>query len=193
MTKEQTQEILVARRIFPITGTINWGLVTDMEKTLFQMCLEDQKKKAYLIIDSGGGDVGSALCGYDFIKSLPFDVECTIVGDCHSATLTLMAGCSVRKATKHSRFLFHAMKFNPDYKSTEDMEEQMKVRLAQHKILFDQCLEVQHIAYTIPKEEILKMRDVGERYDVRLTSDEAKQKGIIHEIVEKFDFFDPIK
>ena len=37
------------------------------------------------------------------------------------------------------------------------------------------------------------MRDVGERYDVRLTTQQALEKGIIHEIVEKFDFFDPAK
>ena len=171
MTKEQTQEALVAKRIFPLTGTINWNLVTDMEKALFQMCLEDQKRKVNLLIDSGGGDAGSALGAYDFIRSLPFDVECTIIGDCHSATLTLMAACSRRKATKHSRFLFHAMRFNPDYKSTEDMEEQMRVRLDQHKIIFNQCMDVQSQAYGISKEEILKMRDVGERYDVRETGE----------------------
>jgi ATP-dependent protease ClpP protease subunit len=193
MTKEQTQEVLIAKRIFPITGRIDYGLVNDMEKALFQMCLSDTGKKVDLIIDSGGGEVTAALSGYDFIKSLPFDVECTIVGDCHSATLTIMAACSRRKATKHSRFLFHAMKFNPDYKSTEDMEEQMKVRLRQHQILFDQCLTVQHEAYGLSREEILKMRDLGEKYDVRLTAEEAKEKKIIHEIVEKFDFFDPVK
>lgn len=189
MTKEQTQEVLIQKRIFPITNRIENGLISEMEKALFQMCLEDQKRTGYLVIDSGGGNVDAALSGYDFIKSLPFDVECTIVGDCHSATLTLMAACSKRYATKHSRFLFHAMKFNPDYKSTEDMEEQMRVRLQQHQIAFNQCLQIQHEAYSIPKEEILKMRDAGERYDVRLTSDEAKEKGIIHEIVEKFNFF----
>lgn len=156
------------------------------------MCLEDQKKTAYLVVDSGGGSVTSALSGYDFIKSLPFPVECTVVGDCHSATLTLMAACAKRKATKHSRFLFHAMAFNPDYLSTEDMREQMEVRLQQHKILFDQCLEVQSTTYGISKEELLRMRDRGERFDVRLTAEEAKGKGIIHEIVEKFDFFDPV-
>ncbi len=53
MTKDQIQEALIAKRIFPITARIDNGLITDMEKALFQMCLEDQKKKAELIIDSG--------------------------------------------------------------------------------------------------------------------------------------------
>lgn len=193
MTKEQIQDALIAKRIFPIATRIESGLVGDMEKALFQMCIEDHKRKASLIIDSGGGDVNAALSGYDFIKSLPFEVECTIVGDCHSATLTLMAACSKRMATKHSRFLFHAMKFNPDYKSTEDMEEQMKVRLRQHNILYEQTLAVQQAAYGISREDLLVMRKVGELYDVRLTADEALEKKIIHGIVEKFDFFDPLK
>lgn len=167
MTKEQTQEAFIAKRIFPITADIQPSLISEMEKALFQMCLEDQKKKAYLIIDSGGGSVNAALSGYDFIKSLPFEVESTIVGDCHSATLTLMAACTRRKATKHSRFLFHAMKFNPDYKSTEDMREQMEVRLKQHNILFEQTLDVQSSVYGISREELVTMRIAGEKYDVR--------------------------
>lgn len=191
MTKEQSMEAFIAKRIFPITKKIENGVIADMENALFQMCLEDPRRKADLVIDSGGGDVTSALSAYDFIKSLPFNVECTIIGDCHSATLTLMAACSKRKATKHSRFLFHAMKFNPDYKSTEDMREQMEVRLRQHEIIFEQTLDVQSNAYGISKEELKKMREAGEKYDVRLTTQEALEKKIIHEIVEKFDFFNP--
>ena len=191
MTKEQSMEAFIAKRIFPITKKIENGVIADMENALFQMCLEDPRRKADLVIDSGGGDVTSALSAYDFIKSLPFNVECTIIGDCHSATLTLMAACSKRKATKHSRFLFHAMKFNPDYKSTEDMREQMEVRLRQHEIIFEQTLDVQSNAYGISKEELKKMREAGEKYDVRLTTQEALEKKIIHEIVEKVDFFNP--
>jgi ATP-dependent protease ClpP protease subunit len=192
MTKEQTNEILIAKRIFPITGRLENGIITEMEKALFQMCLENQKEVANLVIDSGGGNVTCALSGYDFIKSLPFPVDCTIIGDCHSATLTLISACDRRKATKHSRFLFHAMSFNPEYKSTEDMEEQMRIRLGQHKILFEQCLKVQSDAYGISVEELIKMREQGERFDVRLTAQEALEKKIIHEIVEKFDFYRPM-
>lgn len=193
MTKDQQFEVLIARRIFPITARIDNGLITDMERALFHMCLEDQKKKVELIIDSNGGDTFVALSGYDFIKSLPFEVECTIIGDCHSATLTLMAACSKRKATKHSRFLFHAMQSSPTYKSTEDIREQIEVKIQQFTSYFEQALDVQHHAYGIAKDELLKMRKIGEQYDVRLTAQEAKEKGIIHEIVEKFDFFDPVK
>ena len=192
MTREQQLEVLISKRIFPVTSRLENGLISDMEKALFQMCLEDQKQTAYLIIDSGGGDVNAALSGYDFIKSLPFNVECTIIGDCHSATLILMAACSKRKATKHSRFLFHAMNFNSNYKSTEDLQEQMEVRLRQHTILFEQTLDVQSSTYGISKEDLKEMRNMGEKYDVRLTAQEALEKGIIHEIVEKFDFFNPV-
>lgn len=192
MNKEQQWETMISRRIFPINTRIENNLVSDMEKALFQMCLEDQNKKAYLIIDSGGGSVDSALSGHDFIKSLPFPVECTVIGDCHSSSLTLMAACEKRKATKHSRFLFHAMSFNPNYKSTQDMQRQMEVRLRQHTILFDQVINLQMKAYGISKEELVEMRIAGDEYDVRLTAEEALKKGIIHEIVEKFDFFNPL-
>jgi ATP-dependent protease ClpP protease subunit len=32
------------------------------------------------------------------------------------------------------------------------------------------------------------MMELGEKYSIKLTAEEAKEKGIIHEIVEKFDF-----
>jgi len=180
MTDERVQETLVSRRIFPITARIENGLINKMEKALFHMWAEDPIKVAYLVVDSGGG--------YDFIKSLSFPVECTVVGDCHSSMLTLMAACTKRKATKHSRFLFHAMGYSPDFKSTEDIAEQMKVKLEQYRVLFEQVLKLQSAAYNISKEELLKMRESGEKYGVKLTAEEAQRKGIIHEIVEKFDF-----
>lgn len=191
MTKEQILEASIAKRIFPITGRIEKGLISDMEKALFQMCLEDPNKKANILIDSGGGDVGAALSGYDFIKSLPFEVDCTVVGDCHSATLIMMPACHIRRATKHSRFLFHAMRFSHESKSTENLREQMEIRLRQNEITFEQALTIQHEAYGISKKELLKMMSIGEKYDVRLTAEEALKKGVIHEIVEKFDFFNP--
>jgi ATP-dependent protease ClpP protease subunit len=193
MTKEQTQEILIAKRIFPITGKIENGLITDMEKALLQMCLEDQKRKAELIVDSGGGDAAIALSGYDFIKSLPFPVHCTIIGNCHSATLTLIAACERRKATKYSRFLFHAMGYTPVFSLNEDVQEQLRVGFEQSQIILNNCFEVQESAYKISRKELEQMRDVGERYNVRLTAQQALEKGVIHEIVEKFDFFDPAK
>ncbi len=189
MNKDQVNEIFVSRRIFPITGRIENGLISDMERALFQMCLEDQKKTAYLVIDSGGGDVRAALSAYDFIKSLPFPVHCTIIGDCHSAALTLMSACEKRSATKHSRFLFHAMSSSPQLKSTEDYERQVTEMVENHKILFNQTLDVQSNTFGLSREELMKMGDEGERYNIRLTTEQAKEKGIIHEIVEKFEFF----
>ena len=79
MNKDQTLEVLISKRIFPITNKIEYGLINDMEKALFQMCIEDQTKKAELVIDSGGGDAAIALSGFDFIKSLPFPVHCTVI------------------------------------------------------------------------------------------------------------------
>lgn len=193
MEKEELEKALVKKRIFPISGAINTDLILRMERALLEMLLESHTQKANLIIDSWGGDVDSALCGFDIIKSLPFEVHATVVGDCHSAALTLLAACpnEGRKATKHSKFIFHAMKFEPSFKSTEDIEEQMKIRLEQYYIVFNDVMEVQQKAYGISKQELLEMRNNGEKYNIRLTAEQAKEKGIIYEIVEKLNFFTP--
>ena len=39
MTKEQSMEAFIAKRIFPITKKIENGVIADMENALFQMCL----------------------------------------------------------------------------------------------------------------------------------------------------------
>lgn len=50
------------------------------------------------------------------------------------------------------------------------------------------------VAVNYCKEKDLKeMMIEGEKFDIRLTAEEAKQKGVIHEIGEKFDFFDLVK
>ncbi len=193
MNKDQTLEVLISKRIFPITNKIEYGLINDMEKALFQMCIEDQTKKAELVIDSGGGDAAIALSGFDFIKSLPFPVHCTVIGNCHSATLTLISACQKRKATKYSRFLFHAMGFNPTFSLNEDVHEQLRVGFEQSQIILDSCFEVQSKAYNLTRKELEKMRNEGERYNIKLTAQQALEKGVIHEIVEKFDFFDATK
>lgn len=192
MTKEKELELFISKRIFPIIGEINKGLISDLSKALFIMCLEDVTKPIRLTLDSQGGSVSNALAAYDLINGVPCPVECTVIGSCNSAAITVLAACSKRVATKHSRFLFHAMRSGFDIISTRNIEDQVRIGIEQYQIWLDKSLEVQSSAFKISKEEILKMREYGELNDVRLTAEEALEKGVIHKIVEKFDFFSPV-
>ncbi|MBP6904495.1 MAG: ATP-dependent Clp protease proteolytic subunit [Candidatus Pacebacteria bacterium] len=191
MTKELTQELCIAKRICPLTGRIENGMINDAEKLLFQMCLNDEKRPIRVIIDSGGGNVQPALGFYDFIKGLPCEFEATVVGDCHSAALLILAACIKRKATVHSRFLFHAMRTEVSIFSTKDIRKQLDELERKQTILFQQGLAIQSKAFGISESNLQELMVTGNDFDMRLTAQEALEKGVIHEIVEKFDFFNP--
>lgn len=187
MRKDQEVEIYISKRIYPFTGSIDVRQVADTKRILFEMFLKDPKPSAHLFIDCVGGDVAASIALYDFIKGLPFVVNCTVIGDCHSAALIFMAACEKRYATKHSRFLFHAVTYTGSFKSTLDIGEQVKERIAEHKILFEQSLAIQTSVYRINRDELIQMQEFGEKFGHKLTTDEALQKGVIHQVVEKFE------
>lgn len=185
MVKEET---LIARRILSITGNIDSKNVDDIQKSLFQMALSDLKRPAHLVINSGGGSMMPALTIHDTIKGMPFEVEATVIGNCHSAALTILGACSKRRATMTSRFLFHAIRAEETIRSTEDVERQIFEMSRRVKTVFEQALKIQSLAFNISEDVIKEMMKEGQAYDIKLTAEEAKQKGVIHEIIEKFDF-----
>lgn len=188
MNIEKQKEILIRNRIYPILDKINKQAITEMEKVLFQMVIEDQRKPITLVFDSGGGDVGSALNGYDLIISMPCEINAAVIGVCHSSAITLMSACKKRCASTHARFLFHAMTSELTIKVTEDIDEQLRRGAESLKISYDQVLKVQSAAFNLSREQLIEMRILGERYDVKLTAQQAKEKGVIHNVVKKFNF-----
>lgn len=188
MTKEQLVEESVSRRIIPLTGKIREGIADELKASFFRMALEDSTIPAHLVVDSGGGDIIAALSIYDIIKGIPFEVHATVVGKCHSAALLVLAACKKRRATLHSRFLFHAMRSGDEIASTKDIERQVKEIVRRQTMLKEQGIEIESKAFGIPKEELQRMMIDGEDFNIQLSAQEAREKGIIHEIIEKFDF-----
>lgn len=190
MTREQTQEILLEKRIIPVIGRIENNLVTDVQKMLFQMYFKNPKEPVHFFIDSGGGSVGPALTVHDLIKGMPFEAIATVVGNCNSAALIIIAACAKRRATRTSRFLFHAMRTEETLLSTENIESQLEQMAKRQRVVFEQGLSIQSKAFGLPEDALKEMMLHGQKFDIKLTADEALSKGVIHEIVEKFDFFD---
>lgn len=192
MTKEQ-EEALLKKRIVPVMGRIEKGIVADFEKMLFQLAFDKPTEPVHIIIDSGGGSVFPALTVHDLIKGMPFETIATVVGDCNSAALIIIAACKKRRATPTSRFLFHAMRTEDTIFSTEDLDRQVLETTKRLRTLFEQGLHIQSKSFGIPKEDLQSMMIEGEKFNIKLTAEEAKNKGVIHEIVESFDFLSPSK
>jgi hypothetical protein len=49
-------------------------------------------------------------------------------------------------------------------------------------------MAVQSNAYGLSIAELIALRNEGEQYNKTLTAVEAREKGIIHDIVDRFDF-----
>jgi len=193
MNIEQRNELLLRRRLLFLTKDITSTTVSAIENLITDMVLEDSKKPITCVIDCCGGNPNPTLYLHDFIKSLPCEINAAIIGKCHSSTLTLLPAFKYRASARHARFAFHAMVQSLEIKITGNFEEQIKEVVQTLKITYEQVMEVQMKGYNLSREDLLELREMGERYDVSLSAEQAKERGIIHSIVDKFNFLHDIE
>lgn len=87
-----------------------------------------------LLLSTPGGEVSSGLTMYNFLKSLPIPVSTHNIGNVDSIGNAIFLAGSVRKACKHSTFMFHGVGFFSQ--NTHFEEKNLRERL--DSILADQ-------------------------------------------------------
>lgn len=70
-----------------------------------------------LAINSGGGNVYSALAIATAIEVRKLQVEATVLADCSSSALMIFASCGKRYSAPHASFLFHPMRWSSEEQS----------------------------------------------------------------------------
>lgn len=165
---------------FTLTGVIDAKLVADTIIWANDHFLSGNMKKLRFHISSIGGDVDSALRLYDFLKALPIEIEMIGFGQVDSAANIIFLAGTKRIAVKNCRFLLHQGTYQG---------HQGSMPLAMHEEamnLFNE-LHRRHIEIITSetgknKTEIEKLLKEGKI----LTTNQAKDLGIVHEIIEKF-------
>lgn len=178
-------EFFRKKRFFPIGDDINNRMAYELQETVLLMLNDNPNLPIHILFNSLGGRVGPALTIYDFLKSIPCEPTGYVNGKCHSSALVILAGCKNRLSTPNSRFLCHAITTTLEIKNVSQTEDDMKAYFSESKRMSEAIALIQKNSFGIQNEDFLKLSERGERTRVPLFADEAKQYGIIHEIVEK--------
>ena len=140
---------------------------------------EDPERDISLYINSPGGSISAGLAVYDTIQFIRNDVTTICVGQAASMAAVLLAAGSPKKrfSLPHSRVLIHQPWMSGLQGQATDIDihakEILRIRTILNKIL------AQHSGQTLERSE----KDVERDYI--MTADEAKEYGIIDEVISK--------
>jgi ATP-dependent Clp protease protease subunit len=137
---------------------------------------EDPDKDINLYINSPGGDITALFAIYDTMQFIKCDVATTVMGQAASAAaVLLLAGQKGKRyALPHSRVLLHQPHGGAQGQAV-DIEIQAREIIRLRKLL-------DHIIATHTGQSLEKVEKDTDR-DFILTADEAKDYGVVDEII----------
>ena len=140
---------------------------------------EDPERDISLYINSPGGSISAGLAVYDTIQFIRNDVTTICVGQAASMAAVLLAAGTAKKrfSLPHSRVLIHQPWMSGLQGQATDIDihakEILRIRTILNKIL------ARHTSQSLEKIE----KDVERDYI--MTADQAKEYGIIDEVISK--------
>ena len=168
---------LLKERIIFLGGPINDGLANVVIAQLLHLEHEDPKKDIKLYINSPGGSVTAGLAVYDTMQYVKPDVSTICVGMAASMGAVLLAAGKKGKriALPNSEIMLHQVMGGAEGQAVEveiAAKHILKIKERLNQIL------VKHTGQ--PMSKIDKDTD----RDFFLTADEAKQYGVIDEVIK---------
>ena len=164
---------------YTITGNIDVNTAHQLITYLNGQIYRTDIKKVKIIISSPGGDVDSAIRIYSYLKALPINVETIAVSQIDSAANIIYAAGIKRVAIKGCRFFLHEGTFTTGTQTTtlHNHEEALSI--------FKELLE-KHVSI-LAKESGKAEKDINELLATSkiLDAEQAKELGLVHEILEK--------
>lgn len=132
------------------------------------------RKPIKLIIDCCGGDLNEAFAIVDQIRLSKTPVHAVVLGRAYSGAFLVTIACHHRIATKHSSLLFHEGSggFGGDAGKFQNFADFYKRQREQMKDLVLDLTNISEEKYNEIKND-----------DYWLTADEAKELGIIDEVI----------
>ena len=169
---------LLKERIIFITGPIEDGMATLIVAQLLFLEAENPKKEISMYINSPGGVVTSGMAIYDTMQFIRPQVSTLCIGQAASmGSLLLAAGAKdMRFAVPNARIMVHQPSGGFQGQATDIMLH------AQEILNLKKRLNEIYVKHT--GQPIKKIEDALER-DYFLTSDMAKDFGLIDRVIEK--------
>ncbi len=174
------QTILESRRVFISEGIDN-QVATQIIENLWYLDTKDPKKPILLVINSPGGSIDAGFAIWDQAKSLSSPIATLVTGLAASmaSILSLVAPKKSRFATPMSRFMIHQPLISGVVRGqATDLDIQAQEILKTRDRLID--LYAAETGQTF--ETIKKAID----RDTWMTSEEAKEFGLIYKIISSY-------
>ncbi|TWT59503.1 ClpP family protease [Rubinisphaera italica] len=171
-------DLLLENRIIFLDGPIHDASANLIVMKLLYLQSENRHQDVHLYINSPGGSVTATLAIYDTMQFLDCDVATYCVGLAASGGAVLMAGGAKGKryCLPHSKMMIH-QPFGQVGGQVSDIEIQAKEIINTRQLLNE--ILATHTGQDIDRIAVDTERD---RY---LTAKEAKEYGLVDEVVEK--------
>lgn len=170
----------VKSRIILLDSGVDEGSANNVIMQLLYLNSLDENKPIYLYINSPGGDIVAGLAIYDTIKYIKAPVHTVVVGLAASMGAFLLTCGVKRSALVHSKILIHQPRISLKQVTGMKQSEIEKTNIS--------IIEMRETLETImannigvPVEQIHK----DSENDNWMSAKEAKEYGLINEIVEK--------
>lgn len=162
----------------PIFHTVDANLALNLTQAINQALLAGSLKKLYLPISNGGGQIAAGLAIYEYLCSLPEDVDIIThnVGSVDSAAVLIYMAGRNRYAVKGSSFLLHPVR-NEVTLQNPSAEEAATLReiIDRHTVQYADILAAKSKLKAAAVQK--HMRETK-----ALSAKEALDVGIVHEI-----------
>jgi ATP-dependent Clp protease, protease subunit len=171
-------DLLLENRIILLQGEIHDGNANELVMKLLYLQSENRRKPIHFYINSPGGSVSATLAIYDTMQILSCPVATYCVGLAASGGAVLLAGGANGKrfALPHAKVMIH-QPFGQVGGQVSDIEIQAKEILHTREVLN----EILAAHTKQPIERIAKDTD----RDFYMTADQAKEYGVVDDILEK--------
>lgn len=170
-------------RLVYLENEFNSRVSKELITQMIELVSKDQKAPIVLFIDSYGGNIDSLIALSDFMDAIPNEIHTVITGKAMSAGayLALCGTAGKRYSFKNARIMTHELLSGGAMAHLSDQENDIHEAKKLQKILDGMVLKRTKIKKADLKKYI-------RNHDYYMSPDEAKELGIIDDIIDKTNF-----
>lgn len=179
-------EFLGARRVVILGGEITTESIQRIGGQMLRYQCESEEP-IHLLINSGGGNTFAALQLCDVMEHLlTAPVYGYVVGECSSAATFVLLYCTKRNCTRHSYFVVHSttlhgIEIKADKATTMNLEALLEETRATQETVTGMYMQKLNLS----RKKVDKIISRGDQpFNSAYSAEEAKEIGLIHEIIE---------
>ena len=187
---EEMARTFMEQRMLMLHGRIHEEGASALTDTLIKYDFK-QQAPILLLINSNGGDVVAADHIIQTINMINSPVHALVIGEAKSMAIDILLACKERKGVSRSRYFMHFTRTKFEIICDEEATSEKSLRALKDKICIYKKLREGFYADRLKKpiEEVQRLFQMGERLKYEYTAEQAKELGLITDIVTDFKFF----